>query len=182
MKKRLLTMLSIVLVLLLSLNSVAFAAEIPADAEAIEPADSHFHCCDEIPDEMIDMSPFARSEAVPSISWDLAASNYVGSFDIIQFTNTNYYFYGNSSGKIYYCISGTSVSNNTCSVRTWCKTCNEQFATFSFTPNSSPFHRVVTLGEHADHKIYFKVVAYDGGWYWSDNDFTGTISVSHSYV
>ncbi len=182
MKKRLLTMLSIMLVLVLSLNSVAFAAEETTDTAAIASADSHFHGHDIISDELRDMSPLAKTEEIPSVSWDLTAGNYVGHFDIIQFTNTNYYFYGNDNGKIYYCISGTSNSNETCSVRTWCKTCGEEISTFAFTPNNSPFHRVVTLGSHDSHKIYFKVVAYEGGWYWSNNDFTGTISVSHSYV
>lgn len=178
MKKKLLT-LAMACVMIFSCAAPAMAA---SDTEAVASADSHFHGSDIISDELIDMSPFARTEEVPSTVWDLTEGNYVGRFDIIQFTNTNYYFYGNDDGKIYYCISGTSDSNKTCEVRTWCKDCDDEITSFSFTPNDSPFHRVVTLGDHADHEVYFKVVAFDGGWYWSDNDFKGTISVSHSYV
>lgn len=124
----------------------------------------------------------ARYPSIPALQWDWGRGTYVGSFDIVQFTNTNYYFTGNDDGQIYYCIAGTSDSDNICRVDTICKKCGAVISTYSFYPYNTPSHRVVTLGSHASHPVYFKIVAYDGGEFWSNNDFAGTITVGTSYV
>ena len=137
-------------------------------------------------DILVDHNPMARVPSVPTILWDWDRGEYTGSFNIVQFTNTNYYFKPNSAGKIYYAISGTSTHNEECEVRTCCETCDgDEIASYSFTPStvppSNPDHRVVTVGSaHRNHNIYFKIVAYDGPEFFSNNDFKGTIVVSDS--
>lgn len=135
-------------------------------------------------DMLYDIDPSTRDNSVPVVLWDWKDGVYHGSTAgvINQYTNTNRYFKPNSEGKIYYCIKGTSEANNPCWVETWCKSCGECITSFEFTPNASPFHRVVSTGNHSSHNIYFKIVVYKGGWFFSNNDFSGTLDVSDSYV
>lgn len=130
-----------------------------------------------MPDVLHDQDSSARYPYIPTMEWDWDDGTYTGNFDIVQATNTNYYFTANDDGGINYCISGTSEANKECRVETHCKTCGSKLTEFKFTPNDSPFYRNVTLASHDSHYVYFKIVAFDGGEYWSDNDFTGTIQV-----
>lgn len=131
-----------------------------------------------------DVNPSTRDNSVPCVLWDWEDGVYHGETagTIIQYTNTNRYFKPNSEGDIYYCIEGTSEANNPCWVESWCRSCGECLTSFEFIPNDSPFHRVVSTGSHSSHSIYFKIVAFQGGWLFSDNDFSGTIDISDSYI
>lgn len=160
-----------ILALTVIFSLLVFSANATSDGEGV--------------DILYDQSPLAKTEAVPSMHWEWSNGVYTGNCNIIQFTNTNYYFSGNSEGKIYYSITGTSDSDQECSVRTICRTCGEQIASYAFYPSSvseTPAYRVVTLGDHANHYVYFKIVAYDGGWFWSNNDFRGTLMVSDDHL
>lgn len=130
-------------------------------------------------DVLHDYNPNARYTYVPTSLHDLGEGDYSGSFDIVQFTNTNYYFKPNDDGKIYYGVWGSSEHGRDCTVETWCKDCDTEISSFEFDPNNCPYHRVVTVGSrHLTHGIYFKIIAFRGGEYFSNNDFDGMIKVS----
>ena len=132
-------------------------------------------------DVMHDHSPNARYTSVPTSEYDLGDGDYYGYFDIEQFTNTNYYFKANDEGDLYYSISGSSDAGEDCTVETWCKTCGSKYSSYTFDPNGGPYHRVVHVNNtHRTHNFYFKIIAYRGGEYFSDNDFSGSICVSWS--
>lgn len=132
-------------------------------------------------DILEDHNAASREQVEPVTLWDWSRGIYTGNFDITQWTNTNYYF-KNTAGTLYYRISGTSTANKQCSVQTWCKQCDSKIGEYTFYPSSTPASRAVTLGSHATHNVYLKIIAYDGGWFWSNNDFKGTIKVWKSSI
>lgn len=172
--------ISIVLALILlvsTMSSFAFAS-----GEAMTAKDHAENPLSDSIDILNDNLISTRTTDIPRIKWNWNNGVYTGNFNIVQHTNTNYYFAGNSDGKIHYYISGTSTANKTCKVNTICKTCNSTIATYSFLPSETPSSRVVTLGGHSSHDIYFKIIAFEGGEFWSNNDFKGTIKVGTSAI
>lgn len=122
----------------------------------------------------------SRGNSTPTEQWSWSSGAYSAPFDIVQYTYTSFYF--STGDVIYYCIEGTSDANGECAVETYCKACGSRISRFDFYPSGTPYHRQITLNSHAGHSVYFKIIAYEGGAYWSDNDFTGTIKVGQSYV
>lgn len=122
-----------------------------------------------------------RTQTRPTREWDWSDGTYTGHFDVSTFTYTNYCFEPNDEGKLYYCITGTSTKNKTCTVKSICKTCNDELTSFEFLPSETPAHRVVSLGDHSEHLIYFEIRA-SSGWIWDVNDITGTIEISPNNI
>lgn len=123
-----------------------------------------------------------RGNYVPTSLWNLSEKSYSSPFTIEYYTYTGSYFLGNSDGQIFYSITdGKSQIGDTCTVETYCKTCNYQISTHSFDPNGAAPHRVITLNSHKEHYIYFKIVAATT-FYFDINDFSGNFNVGHSYV
>lgn len=154
-------------------DSEAFIAEKKADVENIDEMDT-----------LTDVEK-TRGNAVPTFPWDWEYGSYSRSFDIIQYTYTSYCFKPNANKQIYYGIAnGQSDGKHECKVKTYCGTCDMQLSEYAFTPTDDfECHRVVTVSDtHADHELYFKIVAYEGGWYFSNNDFRGLFKVGQSYV
>lgn len=137
------------------------------------------YACEELVDTLTDKR--TRGDGPPSGFYDLKNKTYSADFSIYSYTYSGKYYKPSSSGLLYYslvkCIGG---SDCTITVKTYCKTCNDEVlcsSSLKKTEAEQTWNRKVTVGDtHKTHNIYFRI-GKDG-----QTQLGGTLKVSWSSI
>jgi hypothetical protein len=108
-------------------------------------------------DVLYELSPLMRGTGVPLSMYNLNGQNYTLSGSFAHLLYTNYYFYPNASGKLYYNLTVTwpsqSMVQKGISVTCWDKTTNTQVTDTSFSMSLDPFTQLYGPSVHSNNRV-----------------------------